>query len=268
MKRFAMAGAVLAAGLMASQAMAADAVRSAPVAPLAPLVSAPAGIQGYVGLGGAMLNLEGESPHAVAFGGALNVPVGGLNVEFEGAGAAIWIPNDPSTGYGRGAAHVFYRTPGMALGGFVGFDSGSEFFGPPISNWIFGGEAQAYLGHLNLYGQVGDMSAVNIGSLNTWFVRGEAQLFLTDNIVVSGDVRFINDFEGSGLSVTTWGGTAEARFAGTPWSVFGTYRVSTFASGGPTNVTTGLVGIRINVGNGSERQQYTTGASMNLLPSF
>jgi opacity protein-like surface antigen len=261
MNKMMIAGAMT-AGLMISPAIAADAVRPAPV-PIAPVLSAPAGIQGYVGLGGAILN---ESPccgsvDAAAFGGALNVPVGGLNVQFDGAGAMLKQGSD-AVGYARGAAHVFYRTGSHALGAFAGFEDVFD-----SSAWFIGGEAQAYLGHVNLYGQAAWQS---LGGCcgpddSSFFVRGSAQLFLTDNILVQGDVKFTTHIEAEPFNATMWGGTVEARLASTPWSVFATAHRSDFSDG--DHLTTGLVGVRINVGNMTERQQYTTGASMNELPA-
>jgi hypothetical protein len=256
MNKLVVAGAV-ATGLFAGPALAADAIQ--PFAYPAPVQAA--GIQGYMGAGWAMLNgLGGETANVYAVGGALNVPVGGLNVEFEGAGAELAVAGAPTFAYSRGYVHAFYRTPGFAIGGFGGFEAPSI---TSIGVWTLGGEAQAYTGNLNLYGQVGWQNFTPVG-FTGWTARGSAQFFLTSNILAEADVRYNSAFVLTGTSAWTFGGQVEARFAGTPWSIFATARHTTISGAGSANA--GLVGIRAHVGDGTLLQQYTTGASMNVIP--
>jgi hypothetical protein len=257
--------ALTAAGAVAAvPAMAADA---GPVRFVPPVIPT---IQGYAGVGGAFYDgdssLAASESHAVvAIGGAVNVPLhNGLNLQFESVAGQLRIEEGPDyvwLAYSKGMLHFYMRSPGHALGVYGGWENLAAL---PV--WTIGGEAQAYLGHLTLYGQVTSHNVDTLGeTANWWSVRGAAQLFFTDNFLVQVDVRHQFDFAETGESAFTVGGTIEGRHPGRPWSGFGTIRY-TNVSGGMGSIVAGFVGLRAHFGNGSLRQQYTTGASMNTLP--
>jgi hypothetical protein len=212
----------------------------------------------------------GTTPWVFGAGGAVNVPLGGLNLEFEGAGATVNLggfSGGPGgsfgTSYSFAMIHAFARGGNHAIGVFGGFENPTFL---PL--WSIGGEAQAYLGHLNLYGQIAYQTTnENLGgTASGWWTRGGVQLFLSDNFFVQGDLRYNSNFFTTGTADTTFAGYVEGRIGGSPWSLFGTARYTVTDSSIGENVTAGLVGIKVNWGNSTLRQQYTTGASMNTIP--
>jgi hypothetical protein len=280
MKKILLATAVL-AGFAAAPALAADPNPPVRSVVLPPAAVGPA-IMGYAGVGaafGRLCDSGGGCADAwtAAAGGALNVPLSGnLNIEIEAVGANIHMsggtgPGSADLAYGRGILHGYMRNQAWAFGIYGGFENPTA-----VGIWTIGGEAQAYLGNITLYGQVATNSVTIPGGDHSsfWSARGSAQLFLGQNVVVQGDIRYVSDFLGEGVGgggsavpATTFGGTIEGRMMGSPWSAFATVRHTTFdTSTGIDPVTAGLVGFRAHVGAMSLFQQYHQGASMNTVP--
>ncbi len=269
MNKLLLAGAVV-AGLATGPALAADS--------FAPLVLGP---QAFVGAGAAFgnTNLPFGPPggfninnSVVAVGGTVNVPLaGGLNIEIEGQSAMVTLGfggGSFSGGYSKGQIHAYLRNPGFAIGAYGGYEA--PIIG--LSLWNIGAEAQAYWQNMTLTGQLAFVNWNTGGgpSGTATSARGGVKFFLTDNIAFDGDIRWMSTSVAGGANFTLAAG-AEARVAGTPWALFGNVRWSnvTFNTGGPSGsigTTSGLVGVRAHVGNGSLFQGYRTGYSFNTLP--
>jgi hypothetical protein len=111
------------------------------------------------------------------------------------------------------------------------------------------------------YGQVAAGFAVDGGSNATW-VRVGVQAFPTHNLMLQGDVRYLNWTTSSWL----FSGNAEFRLDGRAWSAHATLNHQTGVGSGGAGATSFLAGIRVHMGNGSLYQAYTTGPVWNLLP--
>ena len=276
MKKLLLAGVVL-AGFAAPQAMAADAVRPAVAPAPAPIVVAPAkpGPQAWFGADYAWDHGSasgGGSIHGntTSVSGAANLPIAGgpFNLEIEGRGSETTFSGlSTSLSVSQADGHVFWRAQHLAIGGFFGFDNNVAVSFRPV-----GAEAQVYLNKLSLYGQVASLSIQGLSTHNSWWTRGGVQLFLSPNLMLGADARWVTvGSSGPTVNGFLWGVNAEWRPTAAAWSVYGAYYSQKFTAngiGGNVSGNRALVGFRIHVGNGSLQQQYTTGASMNVLPAL
>jgi hypothetical protein len=261
------AAAALAGLLVAASAAAVDA---APVA-------APA-IAGYGELGGGWTRLQAASGFSVdslptyAIGGVVNLPVANAwNLELEGRTFQV-DPAATFSAFDTGAfAHFYYRDPmRYALGGFAGHTD-LNLYGMTGSMWTAGGEAQAYLGQLTLYGQA---AAFNSTTSSGWlyftgyFARGTARYFATPNLRLEFDAQWAHLDNSDHTDALTLIGTAEYRFSGSPFSAFATARFDQLdpALNQTYKTQTYLVGLRAYFGSGTLLDNDRRGAPMDVLP--
>ncbi len=245
---------LIAAAVAASTAAyAAEPVRKPPPI-VAPAVNGP---QGYIGDrwgalwdgGGTQLILEKTA--------AANVPTAFGGFEIEGRGAGVY-QKGASAGIGMGMGHLHLKNQSRALGVFGGFET---FPGNGLI--VAGAEAQFYRGPVILTAQIATAPAYGGGS-NAWWARGSAAYFMNNNLMLTGDVRYLQG------AVKSWllAGTVEFRAGNTPWAGFATLKYQSGVGSAGGSATALLAGVHIHLGNGSLYQAYTSGAIWNVLPTL
>jgi hypothetical protein len=138
--------------------------------------------------------------------------------------------------------HANWRDPQRGLIGIFGGagDATNYFNFSSVRHGLIGGEAQLYWGPVTLYGQAGYNSTLGAlsgdfrESIQAWFVRGTARLYVNPNfrlegtvLYADGDFDFVNqpditqDFE-----TWLWRAKAEYKFASSPFSIFALYEGS------------------------------------------
>jgi hypothetical protein len=261
------------AGFSAVPALAAD-VFGPPAAPRAVVVQRGPQVQAWLGTDAGWTQIESSGTtipgYTLSASGAANVPMGAFNLEIEARGTDANITSGGTAadiGIGSGYLHAFWRSPGAALGGFVGFEDDAV-----IGLRTFGVEGQLYMAKINLYGQVAGIAPASggvAGVSSAWFGRVGLQWFLNPNFLIGGDYRFVT-ISGSGTSLNTnlFQVNAEWRGMGNPLSLYANASIQTLNQSGTTASVSRVVGgVRIHLGNGSLQEQYSTGASMNVIPS-
>jgi hypothetical protein len=139
--------------------------------------------------------------------------------------------------------HANWRDPQRGLIGIFGGagDATNVLDSSSVRNGLIGGEAQVYWGPVTLYGQagysstLGSISSFGFDSVQAWFARGTARVYVNPNfrlegtvLYADGDVDFTaNPFNfASDFQTWLWRAKAEHRFASTPFSAFLTYEGS------------------------------------------
>lgn len=167
--------------------------------------------------------------------GSIAFPVGEqFGLQFDGGVATA---NDIGTGLGT-AVHAFWRNPDTALLGFYGdvvhFDTD---FGPNVTTWRYGAEAEVYLARLTLEGFIGGDTATADGNNETYFsADAMAAFYVTDDLRLHAGVghRFDETFGRVGAE-------AMLPFAGQNVALFGD---GTFGD----DVAAARVGLRVYFG--------------------
>jgi hypothetical protein len=167
--------------------------------------------------------------------GAISIPIGqqfGLQID-----GGVATANDIGTGFGA-AVHAFWRNPDMALLGFYGdvvrYDTD---FGPDVTTWRYGAEAELYLDRVSLEGFIGGDSIDAGGFSDTYFsAEALAAFYVTDDFRIHAGVghRFENTY---GIV----GAEAILPFASRNVALFGD---GTFGD----DVSTARVGLRVYFG--------------------
>jgi hypothetical protein len=139
--------------------------------------------------------------------------------------------------------HANWRDPQRGLIGIFGGagDATNVINFSSVRNGLIGGEAQVYWGPVTLYGQagysstLGAISSSGVDSMQAWFVRGTARVYVNPNfrlegtvLYADGDVDFTANPFNAAIDFQTWlwRAKAEHRFASTPFSAFLTYEGS------------------------------------------
>jgi hypothetical protein len=139
--------------------------------------------------------------------------------------------------------HANWRDPQRGLIGiFGGAGDSTSSSSTSLRHGLIGGEGQVYWGPVTLYGQVGYNSTLGsvsdffLDSLQAWFVRGTARVYVSPNFRLEGTVFYADgdaDFgptadPGNVLDFETWlwRAKAEYKFAGSPFSIFTLYEGS------------------------------------------
>lgn len=129
-----------------------------------------------------------------------------------------------------GAAHLYWRDPSShALGGFIttnGLWGDGNLF---ATHTRVGGQAQAYLDNVTLYGQAWYGQERTIGNpvpLNEWGGRSMVRWFANDNLRFDGEVTWLT-VSGGGIQASGIIAALQAnyRFTDKPVSVFARYQV-------------------------------------------
>jgi hypothetical protein len=127
------------------------------------------------------------------------------------------------------------------IGIFGGAGDATNFIvGGSVRHGLIGAEGQIYWGPVTLYGQagynstLGQISSFHFDSIQAWFARGTARVYVNPNfrlegtvLYADGDVDFVpgepftQDFE-----TWLWRAKAEYKFATSPFSIFATYEGS------------------------------------------
>lgn len=161
---------------------------------------------------------------------------------FESGGSSIGIGNLNISAGMRHDSHAIY--------GFVGHSS--LLFADGVNVGVGG---QIYLPNATLNGSVG---YADFDGGNATNVHADGTYFFSDNFGLSGDLGYV-DFDSSG-SATIYGIGAVYRFAGSPVSLEGGYQVADFDGGDVDGIH---IGLSINFGTETAREQSQSGASFN-----
>ncbi|MEJ0013679.1 MAG: hypothetical protein WDM94_13895 [Bauldia sp.] len=243
-----------------------------------PAMAGPSKIIGYgdVGAGGQTLSDSNGNWGMPRFAGdaAVNIPISErFNLEFEAWG-------DTQYGqyyyFGHAAAgtfvHAYARSEAGSFGAFGGYTN-LEFGGYEHGDMFTGGvEGQGYFGNLTLYGQVAGLTSKGrendiLLTFNGWLARGTARYFATPDTRLQFDAQWMSlslpTGHGDVLSLV---GTAEHRFAATPFSAFVSGRWDR-VSHDPFNFSAAQVtfGARFYFG-GNAFENDRSGATMDTLP--
>jgi hypothetical protein len=138
--------------------------------------------------------------------------------------------------------HVNWRDPQRGLIGIFGAagDATNWRTFSSVRHGLIGGEGQLYWGPVTLYGQagynstLGDISSGFFESIQAWFVRGTARVYVNPNFRLEGTVLYADgDYNFvSGEDITLnfetwlWRAKAEYKFAASPFSIFALYEGS------------------------------------------
>ena len=139
--------------------------------------------------------------------------------------------------------HANWRDPQRGLIGIFGGagDATNSLSFSSVRHGLIGGEAQVYWGPVTLYGQagysstLGTITSFGADSIQAWFVRGTARVYVNPNfrlegtvLYADGDVDFTTNPFNAAIDFQTWlwRAKAEHRFASAPFSVFLTYEGS------------------------------------------
>ena len=204
-----------------------------PVKAAPPAIAVPALTpSGYIELygGGDRYNFFGEDMNAWTLGGAGRAnwwltPNISMQLDAQGEGSQVTFPNCSNPGCNQSihdyliAAHAMWRNPNYGIGvvGAVGDASPGFRFG------AFGGEALVNWNMITLYLQGGYGSTIGsneplFADANTWFVRGTARYYPTQNLLLEGSVLGarinVSPFFDSSFDVDTlmWRVKAETMF--------------------------------------------------------
>jgi hypothetical protein len=189
-----------------------------------------------------------------SFGAAVNAGVGDND-----------LPGSDSAWEAGG--QVFYKTQNALLGGSLGYIDTS---GP--SSWSYGA-----VGQLNF---VGFTAAAAVTKLNVdngatgfddaWGIDGQAKIFATDNLRLSGNVGY-GDYNGvtSAFDNSEWtfGVGAEWQLASLPLSVSGDYAHVDFDKGNASSDVF-KIGARWNFGGGTLRDRNDSGADLHTISTL
>jgi hypothetical protein len=208
-----------------------------------------------------------------AAGAYVNIPAPERwNVEVEARGN--WVSSDS---HGRGSdagafVHLYWRDPGrLAVGGFAGYSALTIFTNQHGRMWTAGGEVQAYLDNLTLYGQVaGFSSSASSGWLyfDGFFIRGTARAFVRPNLRLQLDTQWSRLNNTDRIDILTLMGTAEYRFQDCFLSAFASVRWDRAdpVSNQRYDTTRFMLGIRGYFGSGSLLDNDRRGAPMDVIP--
>jgi hypothetical protein len=142
--------------------------------------------------------------------GRASAPIQGpLNFEMQATANAL-VDNGDSESWGDAYGHAWWRNPSSAWGVF----GGAEFAGDIIG--AVGGEFKHYVGNMSFGG---DVAYLWTGANDGWEISGTGNLYLTPNHRVGLFAQYVSGFG----APNAWNVKvdAEARFAGGPWSVWG-----------------------------------------------
>jgi hypothetical protein len=233
-----------------------------------------AGPSSYLELYGSWAQVGGTYSYYSPFGGAgfagranfwVN-PLWSLQVDLSGNTVWSGYSDEGSMNNGLVGVHISRRDPGKGLiGVFAGIAGTNDYYADlGVDGNLFGGvEAQAYLGNLTLYGQVGYIGQFSgyygpstDETHNNWFAQLDARYFVSPNTKIEGKIGYINgpiwggggDYVANGL---TFGAEIEHQLKALPFSVF-----ARFSGLSDANYTTrpihqyaAAVGIRIRFGD-------------------
>jgi hypothetical protein len=189
--------------------------------------------------------------------------------------------------------HANWRDPQRGLIGiFGGAGDATSFSVSSVRHGLIGGEGQIYWGPVTLYGQagysstLGSVSSSGFDSMQAWFVRGTARVYVNPNFRLEGTVLYADgdvDFGANPFSATTdfenwlWRAKAEHRFAGTPFAAFLAYegsqtKFSSASDFGTSNVKITdhrvLGGIRLYLNENTLQWNDRNGTTLDIIAPF
>lgn len=201
---------------------------------------------------GTTCSTDNESANGWVLGGAGRVtywwaPNYSVQLDAQGEGTSYKFTNGSS--FQRASMHSYligghanWRDPQRGLIGVFGGagDATNWFFSSSVRHGLIGGEGQVYWGPVTFYGQagyastLGDVSSAFVESIQAWFVRGTARIYVNPNFRLEGTVLYADGDYAFGpgnpgdLNFETWlwRAKAEYKFAASPFSMFVTYEGS------------------------------------------
>ena len=224
-----------------------------------------------------------------------------IQLDAQGEGTSYKFNNN-NGGFNRVSAHSYligghvnWRDPQRGLIGiFGGAGDATNYltFNTSVRHGLIGGEAQLYWGPVTLYGQggyqstLGSISSGFLDSMQAWFVRGTARVYVNANFRLEGTVLYadgdadFNNVPANTLDFTTWlwRAKAEYKFATSPFSIFAVYESSrttsdqVFGFGGTqhTRVTDNRVmgGLRLYLNENTLQFNDRNGTTLDIIAPF
>jgi hypothetical protein len=262
--------AILSAAALAALTAAASAADMPMKAPRA-VVEQPQQVSGYVELYGGWARTKStstfcdtapvlvcdsfsNSTNGWALGGAGRATwwwASNYSIQLDAQGEGTSYKFTPGSSFSRSSSHSYligghanWRDPGRGLIGiFGGAGDATNFITfDSIRHGLIGAEGQLYWGPVTLYAQggynstLGSISSGFFDSMQAWFVRGTARVYVNPNFRLEGTVLYADgdvDFgptaaadERRDFETLLWRAKGEYRFTTTPFSVFVLYEGS------------------------------------------
>jgi hypothetical protein len=223
-----------------------------------------------------------------------------IQLDAQGEGTSYKFNNGPNT-FIRASSHSYligghanWRDPGRGLIGIFGGagDATNYFNFSSVRHGLIGAEGQLYWGPVTLYGQggyqstLGSISSFGFDSIQAWFVRGTARVYVNPNFRLEGTVLYADgDADDNGVPADTldfttwlWRAKAEYKFATSPFSIFAVYEGSrtssdqTFGFGGSrtTRITDNRImgGIRLYLNENTLQFNDRNGTTLDIIAPF
>lgn len=243
----------------------------------------------------------GESTNGWALGGAGRATwwwASNLSLQIDAQGEGTSYKFSSGNFSSRSSSHSYligghanWRDPQRGLIGIFGGAGDATNFETftSIRHGLIGAEGQLYWGAFTLYGQagynstLGSISSTGIDSLQAWFARGTARLYINPNFRLEGTVlyadgdvdRNVNPFNTTeDFKTWLWRGKAEYKFASSPFSVFVAYegsetkfRVTNVNGTGTEKLTDSRVvgGIRLYINENTLQWNDRNGTTLDII---
>jgi hypothetical protein len=226
---------------------------AAALALLVPAI-ATAGTPGFVdvSLGVFEIDSEGDFTSFGAGGSVVTPLAGNWHVQFDGEVVRFESGGAAASTSGL-SAHVFHDGGDWAVGAQLDYHN---LVGTSI--WTLGAEAQYTAGAFVLEAGLGIVSAESAGTNDdAWNGSAAATWFANPDLAFTGRINYLDQANNSPSEITDYGLDAEYRFAGTPYSVIGSYAFTDTSTG--IEADTWSIGLRYGFGDGTLQQRRNEG---------
>ncbi|HLQ91520.1 MAG TPA: hypothetical protein VK148_15950 [Xanthobacteraceae bacterium] len=175
--------------------------------------------------------------------------------------------------------HASWRDSRYLWGVFGAAGDATTFSGPNFRHGVVGGEGQAYLGAVTLYGQIGYDTTVGsplfgpVNGINAVFGRGTVRYYLAPNtrlegtgLYAGGKVDLCCGIADENFHIWLARAKIEHKFAGSPFSVFAAYEWSeTHFDGSRLENQKITAGVRLGINEGTLQSNDRKGTTLDII---
>lgn len=198
-------------------------------------------------------------------GGAVVTPLhDGWNLELSANHSNYtWDGSDWDGAATAVSLHAFYRNDSYGLGGYAGFGG---IWG--ATAYMVGGEGQMYLPNATLTGAIQWANTSDYWDYSAWDMRVGGSYFFNDDFAVNGTISY-TEFDDYDTNATGIGIGAEYRFAGSAFSINGSYLNESWDYGSSdADADVFRIGGSWDFGTGSLKERSQEGASFDSARPF